>query len=420
MGHRFSPRAVAPLFLLALTAILLSGCEHLSSPQNTFNPAGKVADGQKDDFLLVTYIALPIMILVLAACVVIPVMFRQKKGDPGLPKQVHGNTALELTWTIIPALLLAVIAVPTVAGIRDLGREPSAEALEVRVRAQQFLFEFHYREILVGDEPLESPPDTSGERIVGVLRIPVGREIALRLVSQDVIHSFWVPKLAGKTDVVPNHENKMWIRADEPGTYEGQCAEFCGLSHSDMRFRVIAMPQAEFDAWVSDQGGVETLGSADSTAADDDEEPTNGDTPPPPPGAIILEDNVVRIEGQDGENPTITVPSGDVVTVLNKGRALHNLQVSPFDATICELDDEFDSPCTDPNRISAGDEGTITFDVAPGEYEYRCDFHPTEMLGTLVVGPAEPGGDAPSGEDEGETDGAGAADADEADEPAGD
>jgi cytochrome c oxidase subunit 2 len=411
MSRNVSPRRILPWVAIAATSVFFSACEHFSSPQNTFAPAGKVAEGQKSDFLLVTFIALPIMILVLVACVAIPIMFRRKKGDPGLPKQIHGNTALELTWTIIPVFLLAIIAVPTVAGIRDLGREPSDEALEVRVNAQQFLWQFHYREILVDGEQLESPPDAGGAKVVGVLRIPVGREIALRLVSTDVNHSFWVPKLAGKTDVIQNHENKMWIRADKAGVYEGQCAEFCGLSHSDMRFRVEAMPEAEFTAWVADQGGVETLGSADSTAADDGagDEP-NGGTPPPP-DAIILDDNFVHLQGQSEENPTITVPSGKTVAVVNEGAALHNLQVSPFESAICTLDDP--SPCSDPPRISGGDEGTITFDIPAGNYEYRCDFHPVEMTGTLVVGPPEPtGSDEPAP--------GGTASDSEAEEPAGD
>jgi cytochrome c oxidase subunit 2 len=394
MGHRFSPRRLAPLLTLALASVIASSCDPFSSPQNTFNPAGKVAEGQKDDFLLVMWPALVIMILVLAACVVIPIMFRRKKGDPGLPKQVHGNTGLELTWTILPVILLAVIAVPTVAGIRDLGREPAAGALEVRVQAFRFSWQFFYREIKVGEDDLESLPDEGAADQRPVLRIPVGREIAIRLVSADVNHSFWVPKLAGKTDVIPNHENKMWILATEPGTFEAQCAEFCGLSHSQMRFRVEAMPEADFNAWVADQGGVETIGSADSTAADDGEEPGGEPTPVRPPGetVIVLDDNVVHIEGQSGDNPTITVPSGKVVTVVNAGGALHNLQVSPYESDICSSDDP--SPCTDPTRINAGDEGTITFDIPEGTYEYRCDFHPAEMSGTLVVGPAEAAGGA--------------------------
>jgi cytochrome c oxidase subunit 2 len=215
MGRRTAARRLVPALLL-VSAPLFSACEYFSSPQNTFSPAGKVAEDQKWQFLFVMWPALVIMILVLAACVIIPLMFRRKKGDPGLPKQVHGNTGLELTWTIIPALLLAVVAVPTVAGIQDLGRQPSDDALIVRVTGQRFDFLFDYPEIDAGGAPLATDP--------GVMRIPVGREIGIQLYSIDVNHSFWIPKLAGKTDAINGHSNHMWIRADKAGTYEGQCA----------------------------------------------------------------------------------------------------------------------------------------------------------------------------------------------------
>ncbi len=125
-------------------------------------------------------------------------------------------------------------------------------------------------------------------------------------------------------------------------------------------------------------------------------EPEDGAGAEPTPGApgelvIILEDNVVQVQGDGGDNPTINVPSGKTVTVINEGRALHNLHVSPYEAAICATDGP--SPCTDPARVNAGDEATITFDVPPGTYEYRCDFHTDAMFGTLVVGPPE--ADAP-------------------------
>lgn len=261
MGRKSKAGRIVPAILLLTTALLFTACDAFSSPQNTFNPAGKVAEDQKADFLLVMWIALPIMIGVLGACVLIPLFFMRKRGDPGLPKQIHGNTALELTWTIIPAILLAFIAVPTVMGIQDLGRDPSGDALIVNVEGQRFLWLFAYPEIDASGAPLSSDPEEDG---IALLRIPVGREIGLRITSVDVNHSFWIPRLAGKTDAINNHPNKMWIRADKPGTYEGQCAEFCGLSHSQMRFRVEAMPEDEFNAWVAEQGAVETVGSARS------------------------------------------------------------------------------------------------------------------------------------------------------------
>ena len=250
--------AIIPLLL----AFVFTGCEAFSSPQNTFAPAGEVAEDQKNQFLFVMVPALFVMIGVLAACLLIPIFFRRKKGDPGLPKQVHGNTPLELTWTILPALLMVAVGVVTVAGIVDLGRAPSEDSLRVNVTGQRFSWLFEYPNL----------QDAEGNGLRGEInemRIPVGREIGVYINSVDVNHSFWVPKLAGKTDAINNHENRMWLRADEEGVFAAQCAEFCGLNHSDMRFVVIAMPQDEFDAWVAEQGDYTEV--MPTPEADDDE-----------------------------------------------------------------------------------------------------------------------------------------------------
>jgi plastocyanin len=118
-------------------------------------------------------------------------------------------------------------------------------------------------------------------------------------------------------------------------------------------------------------------------------ETPGGEGTPPVPGEVVIElhDNVVQLAGSGEANPTIRVPSGATVTVRNEGRALHNLHVSPFDEAICSAASA--SPCTDPARMNGGDEGTITFDIPPGTYDYRCDFHTAEMTGTLEVGPPE-------------------------------
>jgi cytochrome c oxidase subunit 2 len=173
-----------------------------------------------------------------------------------LPKQVHGHTPLELTWTIVPAILLAVTAVPTVAGIRELARDPKPDALQVNVEGQRFSWTFEYPDVDAGGAPLF---------VINEMYVPVDREIGIEITSVDVNHSFWVPKLAGKTDAIANHPNRMWIKATRPGTYEGQCAEFCGLEHSEMRFRVIALEQPEFDAWIAEQ---QQLAAAQQQEAD--------------------------------------------------------------------------------------------------------------------------------------------------------
>ncbi len=286
---RFS--RICAVLSLALLSVTLTGCEVFSSPQNTFAPAGTVAEGQKNDFLIAMWPALAIMILVLGGLLFISIKYRRKKGDPGLPKQVHGNTALELSWTILPALLLAVIAVPTLAGIRDLGRDPADDALSVKVTGIQWAWQFEYPNLVdANGAPLQTFTD---------LYVPVGREIGFKISSNDVNHSFWVPKLAGKIDAIQGRTNIMWFRADKPGTYAGQCAEFCGLSHADMRMTVIALPQDEFDAWVTEQGATER-----PPGSDDAPTPENEATPP---GNPTPEDGAAP----DGETTPDTAADGE-------------------------------------------------------------------------------------------------------------
>jgi cytochrome c oxidase subunit 2 len=232
--------------LVVITAALFSGCEYFGGDQNTFAPGGDVAQRQRDLFIITVVPATIIGILVFAAILYIALKYRRRDGDE-LPKQIHGNTRLEIAWTIAPAILLLGLAIPTVDGIIDLGREPHDDALHITVQGQQFSWFFEY------DDPEFAGP---GGRPLGVpneLHIPVDREIGVTLNSNDVIHSFWVPKLAGKLDVVPGRNNRMWFNATEPGTYSGQCAELCGVRHFAMRFTVIAHTQEEFDAWVQEQ-----------------------------------------------------------------------------------------------------------------------------------------------------------------------
>jgi cytochrome c oxidase subunit II len=182
-------------------------------------------------------------VLVEGAIVFAALRFRRRKGDDSAPKQTHGNTRLELTWTIIPALLLASLAIPTVAGIFSLARVPKG-ALDIQVQAQQWWWKYNY--------PKQKGIDAAFTN-ANELHIPVGRPIRLSLNSNDVIHSYWVPALAGKQDVVPSRTNHLNIEAPHPGTYLGTCVEFCGLSHANMRLRVIAQEPADFEKWAANQ-----------------------------------------------------------------------------------------------------------------------------------------------------------------------
>jgi cytochrome c oxidase subunit 2 len=234
--------------LLGAAALLLSGCDLFSSPQNTFDTAGPVAEDQKRWFLWAVYPATVIMFGVFGAIIYILWRFRRREGAP-LPPQVHGNTLVELTWTIAPAILLMFFVPVVIIGIVRFEDIPD-DSVHVDVTGVQWNWQFTYR-------------DANGEEIVGnfgdPLHIPVGQSVALTLHSEDVIHSFWVPKLAGKTDVIPGRQNTMWFRADEAGTFNGQCAEFCGAGpgkgargHADMRLTVIAESREDYDAYLAE------------------------------------------------------------------------------------------------------------------------------------------------------------------------
>jgi cytochrome c oxidase subunit II len=234
------------LAVAVLVPAVLAGCgdAQKNNRQNSLEPKGPAAQTIDDLFKPVAVIAILVGIFIIVATLYVALKFRRRPGNEN-PKQVHGNTRLEIGWTIVPALILAIIAVPSIAAIFKLAENPGPEALQVTVVGKQWWWEFHYPDakVVTADE----------------LVIPAGRPVFLKLSACEtptdcnVIHSFWVPELAGKKDVVPGHDNTLTIEADKPGTYLGQCAEYCGLSHANMRFRVIAKSKSDFESWLTEQ-----------------------------------------------------------------------------------------------------------------------------------------------------------------------
>lgn len=224
------------LLLLAILSLALTSCS-ATDPQNTLAAAGVVAKKQQDLFWIVFWWAVGVFVVVELLLLFVVLRFRQRPHQ-GIPTQTHGSTRLEIAWTLAPALVLVSIGIPTVSTIWDLAAPP-AVAMQVKVVGHQFWWEFQY-------------PDL-GIVTANDLHIPVGETVSFTLETGDVIHSFWVPKLAGKQDMVPTHSNALWLRADSPGMYYGQCAELCGIQHAQMRFRVIAQPRSEFEAWAKAQ-----------------------------------------------------------------------------------------------------------------------------------------------------------------------
>jgi len=226
-------RAVA---LVAAATLLAAGCHGNNNSQNSLHPDGPDAHKILNLFTPFFFVAVIIGIGVFVATVFVAIRFRERPGNEN-PKQVHGNSTLEITWTIIPVLILAVMAIFTVPTIFKLAKVPKGpNVIHVDVMAHQWWWEYKY--------PKENIY-TANE-----LHIPIGHPVVLSLTSDNVIHDFWVPELSGKKDVTPGQTNTEVIQAEHPGTYLGQCAEYCGLSHADMRLRVVAQSEADYESWV--------------------------------------------------------------------------------------------------------------------------------------------------------------------------
>jgi len=234
-------RILARSLSLVGAAFLLASCslfEDVDQPLTTFEPAGPFAERIDGLFWPVFWIATGVFVLVEGAILVAVFLFRDREGAKE-PKQLHGNAKLEVIWTIIPALVLAVIAVPTVSAIFDL-TECDPDAMQVEVIGHQWWFEFNYPE--------------EGIQTANVMVVPAGEEICAVMTSEDVVHNFWIPALNGKRYLIPGQETVLRLQADEPGEYWGHCGEYCGLSHSLMRARLLAVEPSEYDAWVTAQG----------------------------------------------------------------------------------------------------------------------------------------------------------------------
>ena len=229
--------------------LFLAACAE-NAPQDTLEPMGDVARRIADLINPVFIVAGVVFVLVEGLVLLVIIKFRARPDSPE-PEQIHGNTRLEVGWTLAPALILLAVAVPTIATIFDLAKKPD-NAINVTVTGRQFWWEYRY--------------DDLGVVTANELRMPVGRPVELTLNSIDVIHSYWIPPLGGKMDVVPGRDNRMHLEADAPGEYLGQCTEFCGDSHANMRAKAIAMPAADFDAWVAGQRAAAVTATAGTAA----------------------------------------------------------------------------------------------------------------------------------------------------------
>lgn len=223
---------------------MLSGCS-FTDRMSTFDPKGPLARMQLDLFWVTVWVNTFLFVTVGGALAYALIKFRAKPGDSDddIPDQSHGNPLIEMGLIIFSIACLVIIAKPTLEGIwmmhdKDMVDPEQNEVLEVYVYGEQWWWAFDYPELGI----------TTANELV----IPKDRVVKLHLRSDNVIHSFWLPKIAGKTDLMPGRANWMWIKAEEEGHYYGQCAEYCGESHAYMLFRADVLSEADFDQWVAD------------------------------------------------------------------------------------------------------------------------------------------------------------------------
>ena len=231
------------ILVLGMWLIVRNIGNPVGHPLNTLAPRARQSQDIQNLVIPVFIVAGLVFLAVEVGIIWMVTRFRRHKDDvdgEDEPVQRHGNTPLEIGWTIVPALILAVLAVFNVQTILALD-DSSKDAIEVTVVGQQWWWEYRY------DTNADGTPDiiTATQMV-----IPAGRDVDVKIQSNDVIHSFWIPALNGKKDAVPGRTHGLVFTADKPGIYQGQCTEYCGLSHGVMRMEVKALKPADYQKWL--------------------------------------------------------------------------------------------------------------------------------------------------------------------------
>ncbi|MEY3424313.1 MAG: cytochrome c oxidase subunit II [Ilumatobacteraceae bacterium] len=231
-----------PIIAVGGISVVAASCA-TNAPQDTWQPKGPNAK-LIDDLQQPVFAVAGIIGLIVAVAVIYTIIKYRDRGQP-IPEQTHGKPALEITLTIIPALILAVVSVFTFGAIFKLAKTDDTEMI-INVTGQQWWWEYDYP--VQNEFGITQPIISSGQLVM-----PVGTKVLLRETSRDVIHSYWIPALNGKRDAVPGRIHTLRLEADKPGIYAGQCTEFCGLSHANMRMEAVALSKEDFAKWVANQ-----------------------------------------------------------------------------------------------------------------------------------------------------------------------
>ncbi|CAN5217935.1 cytochrome c oxidase subunit II [soil metagenome] len=244
--------------LPALIAVALTACNNAQYPNSIFHDHTEFNRQVGHLFDILLWLGGFVFVFV-EALLLYTIWKYRRKSDTDRPKHVHGNTTLEILWTAIPAVILAIIAVPTVQTIFKTQAVASADALQVEVWGHQWWWEFRY--------PQYTTTEASGRidtlTTANELYLPVGRKVNFKLQTIDVLHSFWIPQMGGKRDLITNHVNYLWFTPDSAGegAWNGFCAEYCGTSHANMHFKVFTVMPPKFDAWTKHQMTMAAFGA---------------------------------------------------------------------------------------------------------------------------------------------------------------
>jgi cytochrome c oxidase subunit 2 len=284
MHWKIRPRQLASVAIITGLALAIAACGSYGKgyPNSTFNNTTEFNTAIKSLWDKLLFWGTFVFILVEAILLYTIFRFR-RRSDADEPKHVHGNTALEIAWTVAPAVILTFIAIPTVRTIFRTQARAVPNALQVEVVGHQWWWEFRY--------PQYTTRTTTGrvDTLVTAndLYLPIGRTVNFTLRTKDVLHSFWIPQLGGKRDLISNHTNYLWFTPDtslRTTVFNGSCNEYCGASHANMRFRTFVVTPAEFDGWVQHQLTPAAFAAAPPTPAPADTTRAAGATARPAAG----------------------------------------------------------------------------------------------------------------------------------------
>lgn len=361
---RTTPIARAALGAV-LTTVVLAACAGATTPAPAGHP-DRAAPGlfpiapasQQGELIealypIIFYIAVAVFILVEGLLLVIVFRFRHRPTDEGLPVQTHGNNLLEMLWTAIPALIVTGMFLLTVDRLGEIEHLDASPAVTIEVTGFQWVWEFEYP----GEDVTLTGVGSQGP----VMGLPINETVRIKLHSTDVIHSFYVPQFLYKKDAVPGRTNEFDVVVARAGTYTGQCAEFCGLSHYQMAFTVQAMERPDYEAWLTEQRTAEPGASA------------------PPDAATVT---LTAVDFNTFDPTTLSAPANKSI-VFNFSNAD---PVQPHNVAIVrgqpDGKDWAGLPITQPGQSAT----YVAPPLPAGSYEFYCSVHPTTMRGTLTVG----------------------------------